>query len=365
MKAADLVSQRLFHQQIAGDREKQPESVVRWLGAMQAQDYGQAVWAVGLRTRSATLADVEQAIADRKIVRTWPMRGTIHFVPAQDAKWMVLLSAKRRMADDRRRQEQLGLDEHTLERGRQLFYDALNGGRQLTRSEMLALLENAGVSSAEQRGYHILWFAALSGLICMGPMEGKQQTFVLLDEWAQDARDFPREEALAELAKRYFTSHGPATLNDFAWWTGLTKTEARAGINAARPELISKTVDGKEYWLSGSTGEAPKSDTEDIYLLPGFDEYLLGYTDRSAALATEHAGKVVPGGNGVFRPVIVVNGKITGTWQRAVKKNAVEITLSPFTRLKFSEEKLAQAAQQYSDFLALPLSKITVADGAK
>ena len=351
---------RLSNQRIIGTKFEQPEAVPRWMGALQAQDYAQAVWAIGVRTHAATLADIEQAISERKILRTWPMRGTIHFVPPEDAKWMLRISAARMVAADRRRQEQLGLNTAILERSGQLFYDALHGDRRLLRSEMLTLLENAGISADHQRGYHILWYAAQTGLICLGPMQNKQQTFVLLDDWAPNARELSREEALAELAGRYFTSHGPATAYDFAWWAGITLTDARFGLAAARKGWVSETIDGKEYWRTGEPALPAASDPQSIYLLPGFDEYLLGYTDRSAVLGGEHAQKIVPGGNGVFRPMLVIAGQVVGGWQRSLKKNSVEITVSPFIPLTVPEERLFAAAQRYTDFLGLPLSGLVI-----
>jgi hypothetical protein len=355
-----VVQRRLFNQRIAGAQFDQPAAVVRWMGAMQAQDYAQAVWAVGLRTKSATLADVEQAIAAGKILRTWPMRGTIHFVAPEDARWMLRLTAAHKLTTDTRRQKQLDLNQAILEHSRQLFYDALNGSRRLSRPEMLNLLENAGIATTGQRGYHILWHAAQSGLICIGPMQDKQQTFVLLDEWAPDARDLPREEALAELARRYFTSHGPATLNDFAQWTKLPAADVRSALAAAQPGLVSQTIAGKEHWRQAGDSAAPE-DPQRIDLLPGFDEYLLGYAERSAILASEHADQIAPGGNGVFRPMVVTGGQITGAWQRTVKKNSLRITLMPFPGHTLTPEHAFPAAQRYSQFLGLPLTAVDVA----
>jgi hypothetical protein len=190
----DSARQRLFNQRIDGEKFEKPEEVVRWLGAIQAQDYLQSLWAIGLRLRSANLADIERAIADGKIVRTWPMRGTIHFVPSEDAKWMLKLSASRMIAKDRRRLEQLGLDDEIMERCKELFYDALRGNKRLSRPDMMKLLEDAGISTKNQRGYHILWYISQTGLICLGPIQDKQQTFVLLDEWVPDPRELSREK---------------------------------------------------------------------------------------------------------------------------------------------------------------------------
>lgn len=360
MTRVDIAQRRLLNQHIAGERFGHPEEVVKWMGAMQAQDYQQALWAIGVRMRSATPMDIERAIASGKIVLTWPMRGTLHVVAAENVRWMLELSAGRRLAADGSRRKQLELDESILERCGELFHDALRGGKRLSRSVMMKLLEDTHISPKGQRGYHILWYLAQTGLICLGPMQDKEQTFVLLDEWAPMSRRLAREEALAELAGCYFASRGPATVADFAGWAGLTLTDARAGLESAKPGLVSEKRDGKDYWLSRDTPDDVAHDASSVYLLPGFDEYLLGYKDRGDVLAGEHAGKVVPGGNGVFFPIIVVGGRVAGTWRRVVKKNGVAVTLSPFTHLDVAHERLAESAKRYSDFLGLPLASVEV-----
>ncbi|GCE30086.1 hypothetical protein KDA_55700 [Dictyobacter alpinus] len=352
----DIVRQRLISQRIDTNKFGTPEEVVRWMGAMQAQDYQAALWAIGLRTQSATLADIEQAITDRKILRTWPMRGTLHFVPAEDARWMLSLSATRMLASDKRRQQQLELDATIIESTKQLFYNALQGGKRLTRPAAMQLLEEAGISTKGQRGYHLLWHLSQAGLICLGPMQDKQQTFVLLDEWVPNARNLSREEALQELTTRYVSSHGPATVQDFAWWTGLTLTEARTGFEAARSTLLTEKIAGQTYWMGNDTSTRIAYTGTNVHLLPGFDEYLLGYKDRNIVLAREHAPMIVPGNNGVFMPIIVVAGQVIGTWKRTVRKNALEILFHPFVHFDDAEEKAIQAANAYSNFLGLPLS---------
>lgn len=352
---------RLNSQRLAGNPFEQPEEVVRWMGAMQAQDYGQAVWAIASRTTHASLAAVEQAIAAGKILRTWPQRGTIHFVPAENAKWMLDLSRERMLRGEKSRQDNLQLNEAGLEQSKQLFYEALRGGRRLSRPAILDLLEQHGISTAGQRGYHILYYAAMTGLICIGPTEEKQQTFALLDEWAPAARTLPREEALARLAASYFTSHGPATVQDFAWWAGQTMADARAGLAGARANLSSEKLDGKEYWFSSAAIPAAAST---LHLLAGYDEYLLGYTERSAIIDRPHFDMVVPGGNGVFRPIVVVDGRITAAWKRTVKKKGVEISVTPFTQAAHDaisqHSSLPAAAERYSQFAGLPLAHLEV-----
>ncbi|MBO0790720.1 MAG: AlkZ family DNA glycosylase [Ktedonobacteraceae bacterium] len=356
----DIAYQRLVNQRIDGEKFGKPEEVVRWMGAMQAQDYQQSLWAIGLRMQSATVVDIERAIADRKILRTWPMRGTIHFVPSEDAKWMLKLSAARVLAGDRRRQEQLELDHTIIERSEKLFHDALRGGKRLSRPDMMKLLEDAGISTKGQRGYHLLWHAAQTGLICLGPMENKQQTFVLLDEWVSDPRELVREEALATLARRYIASHGPATMQDFARWVGLTLTDSKVGFEAVKSEFISEKMNGREYWMARDASAHRASDTSSVYLLPGFDEYLLGYKDRSAVLAAEHASKIVPGNNGVFLPMVVVAGLVVGTWKRTLGKKSLDILLKPFAQLDDAKEVAIEAARCYSEFMGLPLSSTAV-----
>lgn len=349
----DIAHQRLFNQRIAGEKFQQPEDVVRWMGALQAQDYQQALWAIGLRMQSAARATIEQAIEDRKILRTWPMRGTLHFVPAEDAKWMLQLGAARMVASATRRLEQLELDQATIERARQVFHSALQGGKRLTRQEMMQTLEDAGISTQGQRGYILLGYLSETGLLCLGPMQEKQQTFVLLDEWVPRARQVSREESLAIFAERYFTSHGPATAHDFARWAGITLTDAKAGLESAKAGLISEKIAGQVYWMAA--GQQART-TSSVYLLPGFDEYLLGYKDRSAVLAAEHAPRIVPGGNGVFLPMLVVAGQVVGTWKRALGKKALNVAFTPFTPLGDAEERAAiEAARAYSAFLGLPL----------
>jgi hypothetical protein len=184
-------------------------------------------------------------------------------------------------------------------------------------------------------------------------MQGKQQTVGLLDDWVK-SRELSHEQGVAELTKRYFTSHGPATIQDFMWWSGLKKAEIAAGLKANLPHLKSETIEGKEYWLAAKTPEP--SDTTNAFLLPGFDEYLLGYKDRSAVLHADHAPKILPGGNGVFTPTVVIDGQVVGTWKRTVKKDHVVIELSPFTRFSAADLKLVnQAAEQYGQFLGLPI----------
>jgi hypothetical protein len=356
MTPQDIAQSRLYHQQIATTKFKEPSQVVSWLGAMQAQDYTGVKWSIGLRLPGATDTEIEQAIAAQTIVRTWPMRGTLHFVAPEDVRWMLALLTPRIIAQTAGRYRQLELDEAVFARSKELFAQALQGSKLLTRDEMTQLLEQANISPAGQRGYHILCRSAQDGLICFGAPSGKQQTFILLDEWIPQTKSLTRDEALAELTRRYFMSHGPATLRDFVWWSGLTVTDARVGLELVKSQLIQEAVNGQTYWMSPDMPTL-KRDLSTAYLLPGFDEYLLGYTDRSASLDPAYAKQVCPGGNGVFFPTIVINGRVVGTWKRTFKKNAIVIAPNPFNGLSEAEaHAFAAAAEGYSAFINMPVA---------
>ena len=241
---------RLANQGIATASFAQPGDVVTWLGAMQAQDYGGALWSIGLRMAGVTEREIEQAIAERAIVRTWPMRGTLHFVAAKDVRWMLALLTPRVIAGSAGRYRQLELDETIVARSKEVFAQALQGGKQLTRDEMLHFLEQANIATAGQRGHHLLARSAQDGLICFGSRRGKQQTFALLDEWVPRTSPLACDEALAELTRRYFISHGPATMQDLMRWAGLTTAEAKIGLEAAGKELVQETIADRVYWMS-------------------------------------------------------------------------------------------------------------------
>jgi hypothetical protein len=350
MTSSDIARLRLHTQRIAGAGFEKPGDVVAWLGAVQAQDYLGALWAVGLRMRNAVEADIEQALADRTIIRTWPMRGTLHFVASADIRWMLELLTPRVVANNAQLLlRRFDLDEGAFARSKELFARALQGGRRLTRNAMYAVLEAGGVS-ASQRGRHILWRLAQDGFICFGAREGKQQTFALLDEWAPRSKRMARDESLAEIAKRYFTSHGPATLRDFAWWSGLTMADATAGLEMAKRSLAQENINGQTYWLASSI--PPTNDSSPTaYMLPAFDEYTVAYKDRSAALDPAF-GKQANSGNGIIYPTIVVDGQVVGTWKRTLKKNSLAISPSPFTKLKRAETRaISEAASHYGKFL--------------
>jgi hypothetical protein len=332
--------------------------VVTWFGAMQAQDLASIQWSLGVRLPQATLDDVHAALERREALRTWPMRGTVHLVPSPDARWMLQVMGQRALAGAAARRATLGLSEQVADRAVQLLAAALAGGRRLTRSQCLAVLTDAGVDIAGQRGYHLLWYASQRGVTCIAPNIGKEQSFVLLDEWAPDQHRPGRDEALATIALRYFRSHGPSTRRDFAGWTGLTAADAQRGIAAAGGALSTVRVDGRQMVLDPALLDARPETTapQDMLALPGFDEYLLGFKDRSLMLAEEHRTAIIPGGNGVFQPTLVLGGRVVGTWKRTVTRTRIVVRMLPLVTLGTADRARAeQALQPYGRFHGRPV----------
>jgi Winged helix DNA-binding domain len=355
MTARDITHCRLINQQIVGAKFTRPSEIVSRLGAVQAQDYLGGLWAIGLRSATSTEADIEKAIANRTIIRTWPMRGTLHFVTPADVRWMLELLTPPVIAASKRRQQQLEIDDKTLARCRARFTKALQGGRQLTRNAMYSLLEGARIATGSERGYHILWRLAQEGIICFAAREGKQPTFALLEGWAGLAKRLEREEALAELTKRYFIGHGPATLQDFAWWSGLRISEAKTGLEMVESSLRKETDGTKIYWTSPEPTARP-ADIPIAFLLPAFDEYMLGYKDRSAVLDPQHARNLLPDNNGRFLGTMIMNGRVVGTWKRTLKKTRIQMIMEPFSSLnKVAKQAFVLATERYGEFIGMPV----------
>ncbi len=354
MKDFDIPRLRLYNQQITQGIIKNPADVVKWLGAVQAQDYLGSLWAIGLRTQHGTERDIEQAIIDKTIIRTWPMRGTLHFVPALDIVWMLELLAPRIIAKSAYRNKQLELNDNIFKKCRKLFIKALRGNKQLSRDALYQVLENAHIATRYQRGLHILWRLAQERLICFGPRKERKQTFVLLSEWIPQAKTMDHDKSLCEITMRYFKSHGPAQLQDFVWWSGLKTMDALTGVELAKPHILKEVVDGKTYWFASSLQTAKH--TAEVYLLPGYDEFLVGYKERSAVLDYLYVKNTNAGG-GMLNPTIVIDGRIEGTWKRSFKKNEVVISLDPFTVFTASQnDAIKIAAQRYGNFLTWSVS---------
>ena len=307
-------------------------SVVDRLMAVQAQDLAAAKWAVGSRVPGSTAADVDAMLEQRRVVRSWPMRGTLHLVPARMLRPILSLTGARELgrAALRHRQLELGPAEYGI--ARDTAERLLAGGGSATRDALLAAWEAAGVATGGQRGYHLIWWLALDAVLACGPVEGRTQRFVLLDEWAPAAPDAPadRDETLGELFAGYVAGHGPATLKDFAWWTGLTLGDARAALAAAGDRVERFPGDDVERFTAPGVADAASRRPSGALALAAFDEYFLGYADRSAVCDPRHHDRVIPGGNGVFQPMLVVDGRVIGTWRRAGRADRPRVELDVF-----------------------------------
>jgi Winged helix DNA-binding domain len=332
--ARELALLRLVAQRLAGPRPATAAEAVRRLLCVQAQDPPGALTSVALRTAQRSRAEVEAALDAGEVVRSWPMRGTLHLVAAEDLPWLLELLAPRALAASAGRRAGLGLTPADHAAAREAVVAALTGGRRCRRRDLLAVLEAAGLDVSGQRGPHLLGHLCQTGVLCLGPREGTEQAFVLLDEWVPAPRRLDRDAALSELARRFVAGHGPVTATDLARWAGLPLTHARAALAAVRSELAAVEVDGREYLLAPETPgllAEHRAEAAGVLLLPGFDEFVLGYADRSCAVPPEFADRVVPGGNGMFRPTVVHRGRVLGTWRWEGRGARRAVVATPFT----------------------------------
>jgi hypothetical protein len=324
------------------------------LGAVQAQDYGPAKWSVGARTRGATDEQVEAAFAAGRILRTHVVRPTWHFVLPADIRWLLTATAPRVQARCAYRYKQLGLEAATLRRGDRALAAALCGGVDLTRAEAAAVLTAAGVDVEGQRLPYLLMHAELEAVVCSGPRRGKQHTWALLEERAPGARDLPRDEALAELARRYFTSHGPATARDFATWASLTLAEVNAAVAAAGTDLRREELGGLVFWTgAGESLRAPAPHSPTVRLVQGYDEYIMGHTETKSVIAPPDRPW-----SAADRPlanlVVLLDGRIAGYWRRALTRAEAVLDIAPLDRFDDAQREALEAeAARYAAFLGL------------
>ena len=353
MTISNIAVQRLHNQRLFGEKFHTPGEVVAWMGAVQGQEYPYAKWALGLRMEKATDDVVEQAFNDGAILRTHLMRPTWHFVTPADIRWMLELTAPRVHAAVGYAYRQLELDDALCRRSNSAIAKALRGGKQLTREELRGVLQKAGIAveNASRMGF-LMMRAELDGIVCSGPRRGKQFTYMLLDERAPHARTLRRDEALVELTRRYFSSHGPATVKDFAWWSGLTVADVKAGLAMLGSQFIHEVIDGQTYWFSASMPEV-KDASFTAHLLPVLDEYIVAYKDPRAIYDAAFAEQAK---NRNFVSTIAIGGEIVGEWSRLLQKDAVVIAANFFTKLTIAEQlAFDAAAHRYGEFLGLPV----------
>jgi hypothetical protein len=353
MNSTEILNLRLQNTGLSHSPFKSAADAVSYLGAVQAQDFAAAKWALGLRIKNSTDEDIETAFNEGTILRTHVMRPTWHFVVPEDIRWMLELTAPRVKALLAHYNRKLELDDALFAKSNAAITKALQGHTYLTRQELKAIMTKIGIETNVQRLAHIVTWAELNGLICSGPRRGKQFTYALLEERVVKAKKLSREQALVKLARKYFTGHGPAQLKDFSWWSGLAVKDAKDALDLIKSELEQATFDGKTYWFPTSTNvTAPESAS--AFLLSIYDEYTIAYKDRSEISEARDIERMISMGN-ALTAVIILNGKVAGTWNKSLKKSTVEIRLNPFKNLnKDEQEALETEVARYGKFVGIP-----------
>lgn len=353
MDASEILKLRLHNSGLSNSPFKSAADAVSHLGAVQAQDFAAAKWALGLRVRNSTDEALEKAFNEGTILRTHVMRPTWHFVVPEDIRWMLELTAPRVKKLLMHYNRKLELDDALFAKSNAAIAKALQGHTYLTRQELKTILTNIGIETNVQRLAHIIMWAELDGLICSGPRRGKQFTYALMDERVVKAKNLSREQAIAKLVLNYFTSHGPAQLEDFSWWSGLAVKDARDALDSIKSMLKQATLDGKTYWFSANT-KVTAQKSPSAFLLSIHDEYTIAYKDRGDISGARDIERMISVGN-ALTAVIILNGKVAGTWNKALKKNTVEIRLSPFRKFsKDEQEALESEVARYGTFVGIP-----------
>lgn len=350
MSINEISNIRLGSQHISTTKMKSVKELVGWMCAMQAQDYAMAKWAVGTRIPGVTTELVEKAIDHAEIIRTHVLRPTWHLVSADDIYWLLELSAPQIKANLKTRDHELGLTETVLNKSYSAFTEALSEGNHLNREELISILEKAKIPTNDNRAYHIFLRAELEGILCSGAVRNNKLTYALLSERVPKPKNISREDALQKLAGKYFSSHGPATLQDFTWWSGLSARDARNALEMVKADFNQEKTALETYWFDKSFSLTENEDQQ-AYLLPAFDEFIISYKDRKASLSLPDHKKAVSQ-NGIFRPVMVIDGQVKGIWKRTFKKEKVIIETAFFQPPDQSAKKLVEkAAGTFGNFL--------------
>jgi hypothetical protein len=355
MKHSEIALMRMASQKILETNFHRPQEIVHHLGAMQAQDYSMAKWAIGSRC-DASEKEIEEAINSAKIIRTHILRPTWHFVSAEDIYWMLDISGPQVKPMTISAAKKFGYDTKMLEQVKVSIKKLLAGNNHLTRDEIMKELNIKKTSSGDFLSAAIMMNAELDGLVCNGKRKGKQITYALLEERVSKPKNkLSREEGLAKLALRYFESHGPATVLDFSWWSGFSPTVCKSTINAIKLQLNCITIDNQDYWL-GKTNQDVGHFQESVHFLPAFDEILISYKTREASILIEHQSKAFTN-NGIFKPIIIENGKVIGTWKRTIKKDHTKIETQFFNETAMHKKKiLFEAIKPFEKYLESKIS---------
>lgn len=347
----DVIRLRLANQHLTGRLLDEPADVVRALGAVQAQDYAGAKWAIGMRTRAGTDADVERAVAQGKILRTHVLRPTWHFVLPSDIRWMLSLTAPRIAQAMSSYNRKFGLAPALLRKSNRIIERALRDGNHLTRTELRAEIARAGlIDLSGQLVGHMMMHAELDRVICSGPCRGKQFTYALLDERVPATADIDRDEALSRLAERYFPARGPASVHDFAWWSGLSMADARRAVEIRGRALTAVQVAETKMWMVERDEPAPPPSGV-AHLLPNYDEYFIGFKDRSS-IGRRAGTALVTGGSALINHILTIGGEIVGGWKRATSSNRTDVDLALLVSLAPRERtQLEKARARFEAFV--------------
>jgi hypothetical protein len=348
----DPVAWRLRSQRLTGPKGRTAAEAVSWLGAMQAQDYAGAKWGIGLRSRGASDRSIERGFNDGAILRTHMMRPTWHFVAPADIRWIQKLTGPRVSALNALYYRKAGLDAAALRRGVRVLERSLRNLTFLTRESLGRALAAAGLPLRGQSLAYLMMYAELEAIVCSGPRQGKQFTYALLEERVAPVPSLGRDEALAELVRRYFTSHGPATFKDFAWWSGLTARDAAAGIATIGGRLAHETIDGLTYWFAPGRAATPPPSPA-VFLLPIYDEFGIAYRDRRLLSSVPRPTHIAE--RDVFAHLLVIDRELAGRWRRPAQARAAVIDVQPFRPLTRRERRAVEtAAAAYGAFAGLP-----------
>ncbi|WP_281634270.1 winged helix DNA-binding domain-containing protein [Flavobacterium luteolum] len=335
---SEISHYRMASQKLYQENQCSPQEIVQHFGAMQAQDYAMAKWAIGSRCNSSE-KEIEEAVNSGKIIRTHILRPTWHFVSADDIYWMLDLSAPQVQRFTISAAKKFDYDLKKLDKINNKIQKLLSGNNHLTRDEIMLELDIKRTSKEDFLSAAIMMHAELDGLVCNGRMKGKQITYALLEERVEKPKTkLSKEESLAKLALRYFESHGPATLLDFSWWSGFAPTFCKNAINAIELQLNSSTIDNQIYWF-GKKYNQENIFRESVHFLPAFDEILISYKTREASFTGDHQSKTFTN-NGIFKPIILENGKVIGIWKRTIKKDHVKIETEFFNETESSKKEI-------------------------
>ena len=340
---------RLHTQQIAQQQFQQPNELLNWMGAMQAQDYEMSKWAVALRLPDANENKIETALNNGELIRTHILRPTWHIVSAENHRWMMDLSAPQLTRTLNSYAKRDGVDDKTLLKAEKIILKLLAKKNHCTRDEIMSVLQKEKINSDGYRSAHIMFHAELNGLVCNGIRKGKEITYALLDERIPLSKKLNRDEALAKLATIYFQSHSPATLKDFSWWSGLNQTESKKSIDFISKNLEKIEVGEQQYFVL-RLKEKIKPNSK-IHLLPAFDEYIISYNHRLDVVDKNHSPKVFTN-NGIFKPMIVHDGKIIGTWKRTITGKKLKTEIFSFEKIsKQIEMEIEKKMEGFKNYL--------------